>query len=46
MFLKVQTTRHAERLDAGNPHGTLLDVEHNESRITLQRLDGWMVLGG
>ena len=42
--MKVQTTRHIERLDAGNPHGTLLDVECNESRVTLQCLDGWMVL--
>lgn len=46
MLLKVETTRHAERLDVGNPHDILLAVECNESRVTLQWLDGWIVLGG
>lgn len=46
MFLKVETTRHAARSDVGNPHDTLLDAELDESRVTLQCLDRWTVLGG
>lgn len=37
-FLEGETTPHADRLDVAKKHDILMDLERDESRITLECL--------